>query len=127
MKPIAQMNVIPFIDIMLVLLAVVLTTATFVAQGKIPVSLPSATEAKPIPRLEHIRITIDASGAIYLDDQSLTLEALDARAAALAQASGNTRFLLHVDENTAFRHFVGVIDRLKKYDIEDVSIVTERQ
>ena len=42
MKPMAQINVIPFIDIMLVLLAVVLTTATFVAQGRIPVALPEA-------------------------------------------------------------------------------------
>nr|VFJ67538.1 MAG: biopolymer transport protein ExbD [Candidatus Kentron sp. FM]VFJ68865.1 MAG: biopolymer transport protein ExbD [Candidatus Kentron sp. FM]VFK16884.1 MAG: biopolymer transport protein ExbD [Candidatus Kentron sp. FM] len=127
MKPLAQINVIPFIDIMLVLLAVVLTTATFVAQGKIPVNLPTAGESKPIPRLEHIRITINASGAIYLDDRALTLEALDARTAALVQSSENTRFLLHVDEDTAFRHFVGVVDLLKKYAIEDVSIVTERQ
>jgi biopolymer transport protein ExbD len=44
MKPLSQMNVIPFIDVMLVLLAVVLTTATFVAQGKIPVALPSASQ-----------------------------------------------------------------------------------
>ena len=49
MKPLSQINVIPFIDVMLVLLAVVLTTATFVAQGKIPVSLPGATEAEPLP------------------------------------------------------------------------------
>nr|VFK68466.1 MAG: biopolymer transport protein ExbD [Candidatus Kentron sp. UNK]VFK73591.1 MAG: biopolymer transport protein ExbD [Candidatus Kentron sp. UNK]VFK77791.1 MAG: biopolymer transport protein ExbD [Candidatus Kentron sp. SD] len=127
MKPLAQINVIPFIDIMLVLLAVVLTTATFVAQGKIPVNLPSATRVEPIPQIEHVKITIDESGVIYLDEQTLTLDHLNARVATLTQASQNTRFLLHVDKNTAFQYFVGVVDLLKKYDVEDVSIVIERQ
>ena len=61
MKPLAQINVIPFIDIMLVLLAVVLTTATFVAQGVIPVSLPEATSADELQRNRPIEITIDAT------------------------------------------------------------------
>jgi biopolymer transport protein ExbD len=48
MKPLSAINVIPFIDIMLVLLAVVLTTATFVAQRRIPVDLPQAYSGVPI-------------------------------------------------------------------------------
>ena len=62
MRPLAQMNVIPFIDIMLVLLAVVLTTATFVAQGKIPVALPQATQTEPVANEPAVEITIDAAG-----------------------------------------------------------------
>nr|VFJ48172.1 MAG: biopolymer transport protein ExbD [Candidatus Kentron sp. FW]VFJ53661.1 MAG: biopolymer transport protein ExbD [Candidatus Kentron sp. FW]VFJ71215.1 MAG: biopolymer transport protein ExbD [Candidatus Kentron sp. FW] len=127
MKPLAQINVIPFIDIMLVLLAVVLTTATFVAQGKIPINLPSASQAKPIPRSEHIKIAIDESGVIYWDEQALTLDELDTRVAARAQPANNARFLLHVDEDARFLHFVGIIDLLKKHKVEDISIVTERQ
>nr|VFJ65929.1 MAG: biopolymer transport protein ExbD [Candidatus Kentron sp. DK] len=127
MKPLAQINVIPFIDVMLVLLAVVLTTATFVAQGKIPVNLPTAAQGDPIPETEHIGITINESGAIHLDDRALTLEQLDERIRGFLQSSRETRYLLHVDENTAFRYFVAVIDVLKKHKVEDVSIVTERE
>ncbi|VFM95148.1 MAG: biopolymer transport protein ExbD [Candidatus Kentron sp. G] len=127
MKPLAQINVIPFIDIMLVLLAVVLTTATFVVQGKIPVNLPAAAQGEPIPEAEHMEITIDASGAAYLDGQALMPEQPDKRIQAILRTSRDARYLLRVDEDTAFRHFVAVIDVLKKHEIEDVSIVTERE
>ena len=81
MKPLSQMNVIPFIDVMLVLLAVVLTTATFVAQGNIPVALPSASQAEALQDLRSLELTIDASGQIFLAEQALTLAQLDERLA----------------------------------------------
>ena len=64
MRPISTMNVIPFIDVMLVLLAVVLTTATFVAQGKIPVALPDAASADQLPVTQPIEITVSDDGAV---------------------------------------------------------------
>ena len=62
MRPVAQMNAIPFIDSMLVLLAVLLTTATFVAQGKIPVALPQVAQTEPVANESAMEITIDAAG-----------------------------------------------------------------
>lgn len=121
MKPLAQMNVIPFIDVMLVLLAVVLTTATFVAQGKIPVALPSASQSEPLPERRSLELTIDATGQLYLEEQALTLEQLDER---LADAGDDVHLLLRVDENTAFHHFVAVVDLLKARNLDSLSIVT---
>jgi biopolymer transport protein ExbD len=123
MKPLSQMNVIPFIDVMLVLLAVVLTTATFVAQGKIPVVLPSATAAEPMSVSEPFELTIDAAGQVYLQEHPLTLEELAER---LGEVRRDTRLLLRVDEATAFRHFVAVVDLLKGRGLENLSIVTRR-
>lgn len=121
MKPLAQMNVIPFIDVMLVLLAVVLTTATFVAQGKIPVALPSASQSEPIAERRSLEVTIDTMGQLYLEEQAVTLDQLDAR---LADAGDDLHLLLRVDESTAFRHFVAVVDLLKARNLENLSIVT---
>ena len=121
MKPLAQMNVIPFIDVMLVLLAVVLTTATFVAQGKIPVALPSATQAEPLPDRQSFELTVDAAGQVYLAEQPLSLEQLDER---LADVAMQTHLLLRVDEATPFRHFVAVVDLLKAHGLENLSIIT---
>ena len=123
MKPLAQMNVIPFIDVMLVLLAVVLTTATFVAQGKIPVALPSATQADALPEQRKLELTIDAAGQLYLGEQSMSLEQLGER---LAGATRDLHLLLRVDEGTAFRHFVAVVDLLKARDMQNLSIVTRQ-
>jgi biopolymer transport protein ExbD len=123
MKPLSQMNVIPFIDVMLVLLAVVLTTATFVAQGKIPVVLPSASEAEPMPLGKPFELTIDGAGQVYLEQQPLTLDELAER---LDDVRMDTPLLLRVDEATAFRHFVAVVDLLKGRGLENLSIVTRR-
>jgi len=123
MRPLSQINVIPFIDIMLVLLAVVLTTATFVAQGKIPVSLPSATQAAPLPAAASLEITIDGAGQAYLEEEPVTLEQIADR---LAGAALDTPLLLRVDEATAFRHFVAVVDLVKARGLDNLSIVTRR-
>ena len=123
MKPLSQMNVIPFIDVMLVLLAVVLTTATFVAQGKIPVALPSATQAEPLPDRQSLELTIDAVGQLYLDERAITISQLDEQ---LVDLEAEAQLLLRVDEATAFRHFVAVVDLLKARGMENLSIVTKR-
>lgn len=122
MKPLSQMNVIPFIDVMLVLLAVVLTTATFVAQGKIPVALPSATQTEPVSDGPSLEITIDAAGQMYVTEQTVTLDQLDAR---LAELGLQAQLLLRVDEATPFRHFVSVVDLLKARGMENLSIITQ--
>jgi len=123
MKRLSQMNVIPFIDVMLVLLAVVLTTATFVAQGKIPVELPSATQAEPLPDRQSLELTIDAVGQLYLEEQAITISQLDEQ---LVDVGVEAQLLLRVDEATAFRHFVAVVDLLKAREMENLSIVTKR-
>jgi len=123
MKTLSQMNVIPFIDVMLVLLAVVLTTATFVAQGKIPVALPSARQAEALQDLRSLEITIDASGQVFLAEESLTLAELDER---LADVGFQDQLRLRVDEATPFRYFVAVVDLLKAHELENLSIVTQQ-
>ncbi len=124
MKPLAQLNVIPFIDIMLVLLAVVLTTATFVAQGKIPVALPAATQAEPISDRPVMEITIDAAGRVYLEDEAMTLDQLDGR---LQGVDTTTPLRLRVDAATPFRYFVAVVDRVKARGLANLSIMTRRE
>lgn len=123
MKPIATINVIPFIDIMLVLLAIVLTTATFVAQGKIPVDLAEARSGDPLPPSDKVEIAIDDTGAVFIDDAAVTLEELSAR---LGDLPPSTPLLLRVDRDAVFSHFVSVVDELKAHRLENLSIVTRR-
>ena len=80
---------------MLVLLAIVLTTATFVAQGKIPVTLPKASEAQPATA-SAVELTVSGCGILFIvDGQDVTLDDLTQR---LAQLHKDTLMLLRIDE-----------------------------
>lgn len=121
MKKFDQINVIPFIDIMLVLLAIVLTTATFIAQGRIPLNLPEAEHASRPSNDKPMEISIDAARKVYLGGAPVHLLELDQQ---LGQASHDKSILLRVDASVPFSDFVGVLDLLNKYHLEQVSIVT---
>ena len=123
MKRFDQINVIPFIDIMLVLLAIVLTTATFISQGLIEVKLPETTSATPLQEkdLKNLEITINAENEIYLTNKRISLKDLSL---ALKTVNVNQPVLLRVDKKLMFQHFVKVIDLLKENHLEKFSIVT---
>ena len=121
MKPLSQINVIPFIDVMLVLLAIILMTATFVAQGKIPVDIPETARAEALPTDVTLELTIDEAGTLYLDGAESALEIL---ALHLEDTPRETPVLLRVDRRAAFEHFVAVIEHLKARRMDNLSIVT---
>lgn len=116
-----QINVIPFIDIMLVLLVMVLTTATFVKQGVIPVDLPQAKAKEPLKPKEEINLYITQEGKLFIDKEEITLEALERRIAASPQQS----VVLRSDKGAAFEHFVAVMEMLKRLEHEQLYIVTK--
>jgi biopolymer transport protein ExbD len=106
-----------------VLLAVVLTSATFIAQGRIPVSLPKATQGEAVAGDRVLQLTVDAEGRLYLGDRAVSL---DSFASALEDMDASTPVRLRVDAQAAFRHFVAVIDLLKARDMRNVAILTRR-
>jgi biopolymer transport protein ExbD len=128
MKRIDQINVIPFIDIMLVLLAIVLTTATFIAQGRLQIRLPvAASQAKP-DQGKPVEIAIDAHGGLFFGTDGLGAGApgLAALAPRLAELVPDTPIVLRVDGDARFEQFVGVVDRLKARGLDRLTILTRR-
>ena len=122
MKPFNTINVIPFIDIMLVLLAIVLTTATFIAQGKLDIKLPQASSQQQRLEPERVELAIDQAEQIYFSEQPVDLDGLGARLAALPK---DAPVVLRVDSRVAFGRFVAVVDLLKLERLERLSIVTQ--
>lgn len=121
MKRFDQINVIPFIDIMLVLLAIVLTTATFIAREGIDFDLPKAESAAPASGEQIVEITIDKNAALHLDGQPITLDALDKKLRGLDKEQA---IQLGVDRGAAFDNFVQVIDKLKAHNLQHLTILT---
>ena len=122
MKPINQINVIPFIDVMLVLLAIVLTSATFIAQGTIPVNLPQAEHAAVMSKQASVEIVIDEAGSIYWDKAVIDLQRLNQE---LSNLEKHSHITLKVDAAARFETFVGVIDQLKGRQLHNVSVITQ--
>ncbi|OPG67777.1 TonB system transport protein ExbD [Helicobacter pylori] len=118
------LNVVPFIDIMLVLLAIVLSISTFIAQGKIKVSLPNAKNAeKSQPNDQKVVvISVDEHDNIFVDDKPTTLEALSA---VVKQTDPKTLIDLKSDKSSRFETFISIMDILKEHNHENFSISTE--
>ena len=121
MKRMDTINVIPFIDIMLVLLAIVLTTATFIVEGRLDVRLPEAKSASAPPPAESLELTVDAEGRMYVGTRALSLSMLAER---LDAAAKDTPILLRVDEEARFAAFVAVVDLLKARGLDRLTIMT---
>ena len=124
MKKFDQINVIPFIDIMLVLLAIVLLTASFSKNGKIDVSLPAADNAEEVatdslPRI----ISVSETGQLYLDDSESNLDSIEK---SMADWPKGQPILLKIDRNAAFDFFVQISSLLKEYELRNISVLTEQ-
>jgi biopolymer transport protein ExbD len=114
-------NVIPFIDIMLVLLTIVLTTSTFIASGGIPVQLPRAAQSDA-ELLRTATIEIDRSGTIYYNANPVALDELNNLIYTLDR---ETPVLLRADRNLTLQVFVDVLDLVKQLGFNRVSLQTE--
>jgi biopolymer transport protein ExbD len=124
MKRFDQINVIPFIDIMLVLLAIVLMTATFIAQGKIDIDIPEAASSEPLKAEQTREIAIDDQNQFYFEQVLISHQQLGERLEGLPR---DTPIILRVDKKVAFEHFIQVIDLLKTNQLEQLSIITKQQ
>lgn len=117
-----QINVIPFIDIMLVLLVMVLTTATFVKQGVIPVNLPEAKTKEKNDLQKEVAIYVNSKGEIFYEKNKVTLDELEKR---LSTISKTQTVVLRSDKESRFQDFVSVMNILKRLNHEQLYIVTK--
>ena len=113
-----QVNVIPLIDVMLVLLVIVLTTATFVTAGQIPVNLAKA-EAANERQDRPLIITMTAEGELFVDDRAVSDEQLDA---ALFTHPRESLVLVRADKVTRLERFVTIVDRVRGLGFRQVSL-----
>jgi biopolymer transport protein ExbD len=118
-----KMNVVPFIDIVLVLLVIVLATATFVTNQTIKVDLPSAS-AKKSEEKKSIHIAIDKEGKYFYNKEAMSLELIEERLMKLDPKKDLVS--LHMDKESAFQYFVSIIDILKTKGFENISIITKK-
>ena len=117
-----QMNVIPLVDVMLVLLTIVLTTSTFIATGVIPVQLPKAKSATMADASENKTIEIDKNGTIYHESKPVTIEELKQE---METCHREMPVQIRADKEIALHVFVEVMDTIKGMGFTKLSLQTE--
>lgn len=115
------LNVIPFIDIMLVLLAIVLSSATFISQGQIKINVPESSSATRNNDIS-VKILLDSENRFYIDNKEVTLDALKLK---IMDIDNSTLIELSSDSDAKFHYFISLLDILKEKGHENFTIKTK--
>lgn len=122
MKKIDSLNLIPFIDIMLVLLVIVLTTATFLQQNHLSVDIPKVagdTSASAINKNDII-ISIKNDNKIFLDENEVSLEQLRFH---ISRISKDSHIVLNGDKKSNFEVFAKIMAMLESLEFSNLYIL----
>ncbi len=120
----SEINVTPFVDVMLVLLIIFMVTAPMMIQG-LNVDLPEAT-AKPLDsEKEHLVIAINKDQQIYINDFEVTVEFLQEKLLKILQGRTDQEVYLKADKNIPYGIVVQVMAEIKGAGIEQLGMITE--
>ncbi len=120
----SDINVTPFVDVMLVLLIIFMVTAPMMVEG-LNVDLPEAT-AKPLDsEKEHLVITIDKDKLVYINDFKVAVDYLGEKLNKMLQGRSDREVYLKADKNIPYGIVVQVMAEIKKAGIEQLGMITE--
>ncbi len=129
-RPMSEINVVPYIDVMLVLLVIFMITAPLLTQG-VSVKLPEAA-AKNMhePKSTPVIITVDADGYLYMNigdktDKPVKESVLKARVAAVLKLKPKTDVYVRGDTNTDYGKVINAMVLLQQAGVKDVGLVTK--
>ena len=120
-KEFNYINVIPLVDIMLVLLTIVLVTATFIVEGSLPVNLPRSQNAE-VKNIKAYQVVITKEGNFYFEKRKLSLKELER---VIQTLDPEAQISISADKAAAVQKLIEVLDLLKKYGLKKVLIKTE--
>ncbi|WP_338243324.1 ExbD/TolR family protein [Aurantiacibacter hainanensis] len=123
--PMAEINVTPFVDVMLVLLIIFMVTAPLLASG-VPVELPES-RANPLDQdPEQVTIALDSEGFIYIDDTLVDQGALEQALDAISGPQGGEKPLINLRADTAldYGRVMAVMGELNRAGFNSISLVT---
>lgn len=124
-SPMAEINVTPFVDVMLVLLIIFMVTAPLLVSG-VPVELPQ-TRANALNQTpDQVTISIDSTGSIYIDDRKIESGALFASLKEIDadKSRNNLVIVLRADRSLQYARVMSVMGELNRAGLNSISLVT---
>lgn len=124
-REISEINMTPFVDIILVILIIFLATATFIVEGKIPLNLPSAKTSEPAKQLDNkIEIVIKKDGVFY-QGQKVDQQTLKEK---LQQVADPEKVVvLKAEKDVIFQEVVSVIDICRQLGMTKYTVQTQKE
>ncbi|MBU0969021.1 MAG: biopolymer transporter ExbD [Proteobacteria bacterium] len=119
----SEINVTPFVDVMLVLLIIFMVTTPMMVQG-VDVNLPTATSNALPTDQEHLIISIDNDLKVYINDLEVSVEFLTQKLDAILENIDSKSVYLKADKSVPYGVVVNVISKIKKAGIESLGMIT---
>lgn len=124
--PMAEINVTPFVDVMLVLLIVFMVTAPLLSVG-VPIELPK-TEAKQLSgEKEPLTVSVDVKGRIFLQETEVKLSEVVSKLVAIAKSGYKERIYVRGDKNANYGAVMKVMGTLSKAGFSRIALVTDSE
>ena len=121
--PLSEINMVPLIDVMMVLLVIFLVTAPLMTQA-VKVTLPHVSSRPDVPEQLPINIAIDSTGALYWNQKALDADALQQHLQALSQQTPVPPLRLHADRTTPYERVAWVLAEASRLGISQIGLVT---
>ncbi|MDD5730351.1 MAG: biopolymer transporter ExbD [Candidatus Omnitrophica bacterium] len=130
-KLVAEINITPFTDVILVLLVIFMITTPLISQSSIKVKLPEAKSGKPLEAAKptQVYVTVTNEGMIYLNDKVVTRRELKEKVSAMHKDNPDLLVILRSDKLVRFNDIVSVLDPLTELGITklDIAATAEQQ
>lgn len=123
-RPMAEINVVPLVDVMLVLLVVFIVTAPLLTHA-VKLELPQARSQPNVAKAEHIEIAVQQNGAIYWNGEPLPREEMEHKAAALAASAPDSEIHLKGDEAVPYGEMARLLSMLARQGLTRIGFVTD--
>ncbi|MCX5712016.1 MAG: biopolymer transporter ExbD [Candidatus Omnitrophica bacterium] len=126
-KLVAEINITPFTDVILVLLIIFMVSTPLIFRSSIKVQLPQAAAQQEPPR--NINVTVNANGDVFLDNTQYNirydLDVLKFKIATLAKNSSNPSITIDADKQVRYEYVVKVMDIASQMGIKRIALATE--
>ena len=122
-QPIAEINVTPMVDVMLVLLIIFMVAAPLVTVG-VPIDLPRTRARALEPQARPVTITVEADGAISIDGEPVAYEAVVATVEALVAAGADDRLYIRADAAAGYGIVMQVMGALSGAGFDKIGLIT---
>jgi biopolymer transport protein TolR len=121
---ISQINVVPLVDVMLVLLVIFMVTAPILQQG-VSIELPQAKAGALSGEEEQLVVTVDKKGTIFLNDNVIALADLGAKLEAVTRLKPDKQVFLRADRSVSYGEVVQVMAAVKGAGVQSLGMITE--
>jgi biopolymer transport protein TolR len=120
-RPMSDINVTPFVDVVLVLLIIFMITAPMLLRA-MDVSLPAAG-LRQDQASERLIVTMDSQGRTFIDDKAVNIELLEQRVKDMVELRGLRVAYLRADEELRYKQIIAVMDLMKRAGVDTIGLV----